>query len=210
MDPVETLIDAPDRIGWRGNQRRWVRRVRRTMPTLTVIQLRRLVDAQVIDDVRLLRPAVACTLAVRSPKAWSALWMDVQHAVLGGVGRDEAWWLGALVYFLRQYQRLSERRARDIRRVCPAGALRAATTDATWQPLDLHPDLMLWRTRTILALLFIDAEASAEDVQTAQAFVAAQPRSFGCHHLHALAELSLFRIQNAIGGVDHCALHQPE
>lgn len=131
MVVVDALLDAPDRVGWRGHQEAWVRRARDWMLRCSTDDLRRL--AAVVDDVRLLLTpavpgerslsltppaAVACLVPTHRPNTWQALCprtghgvssdprCDAQHWLLGRRRRSHdddspLLWLGVLTWVLR-------------------------------------------------------------------------------------------------------------
>lgn len=101
---LEALLNADDRVGWRGNTNAWVRRAQRwILSCADVTALSRL--AEVVDDWRLLRrPAVACLVPLHRERLFNPVWNDVRHVLVrstAGVGDAERdVWIGCLVYYL--------------------------------------------------------------------------------------------------------------
>lgn len=209
---VFALLRRADRRAWRGHGPDWLRTAERlAFAAEDPVALRRL--ASVVEDVRLLRPAVAC--AVRLPPRparrrgrppppdrggdttdeegaddrRAGLWRDVQHLLLSAETEKappaDAAYVGALVYFVRMRRRLpSPSTVAAIRAHCRPGLLRLVVRSEVWDPPRVAPHQDRTRARTVLLALAVDTAAEPDAVAAARGWLREHPSLWSYNDQH--------------------------
>jgi hypothetical protein len=169
---ADGLVQAPDRIGWRGHTLSWWARAYFLIHNAPWTAVARL--APVVDDSTLLTPSLACLVPLRRAVGggrgfqWSALWRDTQHHLLrSSLQTCILRTLSAFVLFVRHRPRLGgDSRRNELRQTCDiTRLLAAALDDRSWQhvtPTPCFPMLDAIRSLVIFQLrqLSMDPEAA--------------------------------------------------